>query len=199
MILRTPPLGHRPRSCSSLPSMPTSSLTSTVRTVHLPSLGLARGLVVAAGQDNHCVPQPGQRCGHIELTPCLADAAGPVPLVTDLRITHECFGSRSNPSFNGTLHYPAPVDIDQPINDTAADKIRYYRADYSNRNSNSISFILPLRAPLAAFTVSLRAFCFCSENHRETSAFLQLQELSKRNTTRTSSASAALLFANSSH
>jgi hypothetical protein len=40
-ILRTPP-GHRPRSCSSVPSMPTSSPTSTVRTVYLSGLSLTR-------------------------------------------------------------------------------------------------------------------------------------------------------------
>jgi hypothetical protein len=79
----------------------------------------------------------GHRCGEGELAAYLADAAGPVPLVMDLRITHESFRSSSNPSLTG----PAPVDIDHPLNDTAADKVRDYRADYSNRNSNSISFM----------------------------------------------------------
>ena len=31
------------------------------------------------------------------------------------------------------LHYPAPADIDKPINEAAAVKIRDYRADYNNR------------------------------------------------------------------
>ena len=58
----------------------------------------------------------GQRCGIIELAEYLADAAGPVNVVQDLRITHERFGSSSNPSFNGTLHYPAPTDRYKPLN-----------------------------------------------------------------------------------
>jgi hypothetical protein len=39
------------------------------------------------------------------------------------------FGSSSDPSPNGHLHYP--MDIDRSINETAADKIRKYRADYN--------------------------------------------------------------------
>jgi hypothetical protein len=40
---------------------------------------------------------------------------GPVNLVMDLCLPHECFGSRSNPSLNGNLHYPVLVDIDKPV------------------------------------------------------------------------------------
>jgi hypothetical protein len=43
----------------------------------------------------------GQRCGDIELAAYLSDAAGPVSLVMDLRITHERWASSSNPSRNG--------------------------------------------------------------------------------------------------
>ena len=39
----------------------------------------------------------GQRCGDIELAAYLADTAGPVPLVLDLRIAHERWGSTSTP------------------------------------------------------------------------------------------------------
>ena len=46
----------------------------------------------------------GQRCGDIELTAYLSNAAGPVSLVLDLRIAHERWGS--SPSLNGHLHYP---------------------------------------------------------------------------------------------
>ena len=45
----------------------------------------------------------GQRCGDIELAAYLSNAAGPVPLVLDLRIAHERWGSSSNPSLNGHL------------------------------------------------------------------------------------------------
>ena len=57
----------------------------------------------------------GQRCGIIELAEYLADAVGPVNVVQDLRITHERFRSSSNPSFDGTLHYPAPADKYKPL------------------------------------------------------------------------------------
>ena len=40
----------------------------------------------------------GQYCGDIELAGYLANAAGPVPLVLDLRIAHERFGSSSDPT-----------------------------------------------------------------------------------------------------
>ncbi len=35
----------------------------------------------------------------------LANETGPVPLVLDLRITHDRFGSSSDPSLNGNLHF----------------------------------------------------------------------------------------------
>jgi hypothetical protein len=65
---------------------------------------------------------------------------GPVPLVLDLRIAHERWGSISDPSLNGHLHYPN--EKGRPLNEAAVDKIRAYRADYNNRPSNAISFLL---------------------------------------------------------
>ena len=76
----------------------------------------------------------GQRCGDIELAGYLANAAGQVPLVLDLRISHQRWGSSSDPSINGHLHYPN--DIDRSLNEAAADKIRKYRADYNNNPPN---------------------------------------------------------------
>ena len=80
----------------------------------------------------------GQRCGDIELASYLANATGPVPLVVDLRIAHERWGSRSDPSLNGHLH--SPNDIDGPLNETVTDK-NQYRTDYNNCPSNTISFM----------------------------------------------------------
>ncbi len=77
----------------------------------------------------------GQRCGDIELTGYLANAVGPVPWVLDLHIAHDRFGSSSDPSINGHLHYPN--DIDRSLNETATDKIRKYRADYTNNPPNA--------------------------------------------------------------
>ncbi len=51
---------------------------------------------------------------------------GPVPLVLDLRIAHDRFDSRYDPTLNGRLHYN---DIDKSLNEDAADKIRKYHAD----------------------------------------------------------------------
>ena len=66
------------------------------------------------------VKSRGQHCGDIELAGYLANESGPVPLVLDLRI---------------------PNNIDQSLNDAAADKIRKYRADYNNRTPSAVSFI----------------------------------------------------------
>ncbi len=73
----------------------------------------------------------GHRCGDIELAGYLVNAEGPVPLVLDQHITHERWGSRiwgstSDPSINGHLHYPN--DLDRSLNEAASDKIRSYRA-----------------------------------------------------------------------
>jgi hypothetical protein len=54
---------------------------------------------------------------------------------------HDRFGSRSDPTLNGTLHYPNPNDIDRSLNEAAADKIRKYHADYNINPPNAISFI----------------------------------------------------------
>ncbi len=46
----------------------------------------------------------------IELVAYLANSAGPVPLVLDLHIAHDRFGSSSDPSLNGHLHYHNDID-----------------------------------------------------------------------------------------
>ncbi len=63
----------------------------------------------------------GKQCGDIELGGNLANAAGPVPLLLDLRIARERWGSSSDLNLNGHLH--DPNDIDRPLNEAAADKI----------------------------------------------------------------------------
>ena len=65
--------------------------------------------------------------------------SGPVTLVLDLRIVHDRFGSSSDPSLNGNLHYPN--NIDRSLNEAADDKIRKYRADYNNNPPNTVSFM----------------------------------------------------------
>jgi hypothetical protein len=52
----------------------------------------------------------GQRRGDNEFTVYLLNELGPVTLVLELRIVHERFASRSDPSLNGHLHYPNDID-----------------------------------------------------------------------------------------
>jgi hypothetical protein len=59
-------------------------------------------------------------------------------LVLDLRISHDRFGSSSDPSLNGHLHYPN--GIDRSINEAVTDKIRKYRGDYNNNPPSVVSF-----------------------------------------------------------
>ena len=63
----------------------------------------------------HVTKSRGRHCGDIELAAYLANAAGPVPFVLDLRIAHDRFGSSSDLSLNGHLHYPN--DIDKSLNE----------------------------------------------------------------------------------
>ncbi len=48
--------------------------------------------------------------GDIELDSYLTNTVGPVSLVLDLRIVHDRFGSNTDPSLNGHLHYPNDID-----------------------------------------------------------------------------------------
>jgi hypothetical protein len=66
------------------------------------------------------VKSRGQHCGDLELAAYLANEAGPVPLVLDLRIAHDRIGSSANPALNGTLTHPN--NIDESLN---AERISY--------------------------------------------------------------------------
>jgi hypothetical protein len=116
----------------------------------------------------------GQRCGDIELAGCLANAAGPVPLLLDLRIAHDCFGSSSDPSINGHLHYPN--DVDRSLNEAAADKIRQHRADYNNRPSNAISSMPAIASTSGRLHSEFVRLLFL-QAHRETDRFFAASEV----------------------
>jgi len=62
-----------------------------------------------------------------------------VPLVMDLRITHDRVECSIDPTLNGYVRYPNKLD--QSLNDATADKIRKYRADYNNNPTNTVSFM----------------------------------------------------------
>ncbi len=114
----------------------------------------------------------------------------------DLRIAHDRFGSSSDPTLNGTLHYPNPNDIVRSLNEVAADKIRKYRTDYNNNPPNVISFIPTVLVPHKDYIVNLLDF-YSYRFIGKLTAFLQLQEFSKRNQTwghRTSTFAAPCLF-----
>ena len=72
----------------------------------------------------------GQRGGNNELGGYLPNVTGPVSLVLDLHLTHERWGSTSDPSITGHLHSSDPNDVDRPLNETDTDKIRTYHVDY---------------------------------------------------------------------
>jgi hypothetical protein len=96
----------------------------------------------------------------------LANVAGSVPLVLDLRIDR--YGSTSDPSLNGHLHYPN--DIDRSLNETADDKIRKYRADYNNNPPNTVSF-MPAMASTSGRLHSEFVRLLFLQVHRETDRF----------------------------
>ena len=104
----------------------------------------------------------------------LTNTAGPVPLVLDLRVTHDRVGSSADPALNGHLRYPN--NLDESLNDGAADKIRKYLSDYNNNPTSAVAFIPPLLlVRLGGYIVTLSEFYSYSPIGKLT-AFLQLQE-----------------------
>jgi hypothetical protein len=98
----------------------------------------------------------------------IANAVGPVSLVLDLHITHDRFGSNSDPSINGHLHYPD--DLDGSLNEAVPDKIRQYLSDYNNRPSNPISFMSIIASTSGSLHSELVLLLFL-QTHRETARF----------------------------
>ncbi len=116
-------------------------------------------------------------------------AAGPVPLVLDLRIAHDRFGSSSDPSINGHLHYPN--DVDRSLNEAAADKFDNIALTITITVPPTLSpLCLLLLVRLGGYIVNLCAFYFYKLIVKLT-AFLQLQGFSLRNLPVASSTTAA--------
>ena len=115
------------------------------------------------------VKSRGQWCGNIELAAYLTNSAGRVLLVFHLRIAHHRWGSNSNPSINGHLHYPD--DMDRTLNEDGTDKILQYRVDYNNRPSHVISFIPPIVSTSGCLHGEFVWFLFL-QTHREIDRFL---------------------------
>jgi hypothetical protein len=106
----------------------------------------------------------------VELEGYLPNSAGPVPLVLDLHIVHDRFGSSSDPTLNGTLHYPNPNDIDRSLNEAAADKIRKYHTDYNNNPPATISFMPTIASTSDRLHSAFIRLLFL-QSHRETDRF----------------------------
>ena len=108
--------------------------------------------------------------GDIELGGYLANAAGPVPLVLDLRIAHDRVGSSADPTLDGHLKYPN--NLDQSLNDAATDKIRKYRADYNNRPPSAVSFMPAIASTSDRLHSEFVRLLFL-QAHRETDRFFE--------------------------
>ena len=91
-----------------------------------------------------------------------------MPLVLDLRITHECFGRSSDLSINGNLHYPN--DKDRSLNEAADDKILKYRADYNNNPPISTAFMPAIASTSGRLHSEFIRLLFL-QAHRETDRF----------------------------
>ncbi len=89
-------------------------------------------------------------------------------LVFDLRIVHDRMGSSSDPSLNGHLKYPN--NLHQSLNDTVADKIRKYRADYNNRPPSAVSFMPVIDSTSGRLHSEFVRILFL-QTHRETDHF----------------------------
>ncbi len=124
------------------------------------------------------VKSRGQHCGDIELAGYLANAAGPVPLVLDLRLAHDRFGSSSDPTLNGRLHYN---DIDKSLDEGANDKIRITRTMITTRLTLSRLYRL-LLVRMDVYIVTLSDF-YSYRLIGKLTVFLEFQEFSQRNQT----------------
>jgi hypothetical protein len=87
--------------------------------------------------------------------------------VLDLQIAHDRMGRISDPSLNGNLKYPN--NLDQLLNDSAADKIRKYRADY-NRPPSEVSFMSAIASTSGRLHSEFVRILFL-QVHRETDRF----------------------------
>jgi hypothetical protein len=114
------------------------------------------------------VKSRGQHCGDIDLVGYLVNETGPVTLVLDLRIDHDRVGSSTDTTLNGHLKYPN--NLDQSLNDAAADKIRKYRVDYNNRSPSVVSFIPAIASTSGRLHSEFVRLLFL-QAHRETDRF----------------------------
>ena len=92
-----------------------------------------------------------------------------MPLVLDLRITHERIGRSSDLSLNGNLRYPN--DKDRSLNEAVTDKILKYRVDYNNNPPHNVVFIPVIVSTSGRLHSEFIRLLFL-QDHRETDRFL---------------------------
>jgi hypothetical protein len=102
-----------------------------------------------------------------------SSAGGSHLKTSDLRIVHDRFGSNSDPSINGHLHYPN--DMDRSLNESVTDKIRKYRTDYNNKPHSSVAFMPTIPSTSGRLHSEFVLLLFL-QVHRETDRFFQIQE-----------------------
>ncbi len=93
---------------------------------------------------------------------------GTVSLVLDLLITHERWGSSTDPTLNGHLHNPN--DLDKPLNEGVSDEIRKYHTDDNNNPPNDISFMSAIVNTSGRLQSDFVRILFL-QTHRETDSF----------------------------
>jgi hypothetical protein len=91
-----------------------------------------------------------------------------VLLALDLHIVRDRFGSSSDPSLNGHLHYPN--DIDKALTEATTDKIRKYRTDYNNNPPSVVSFMSAISSTFGRLHSEFIRLLFL-QTHRETDRF----------------------------
>jgi hypothetical protein len=99
-----------------------------------------------------------------------------VPSVLDLHIVHDRFGSTSDPSLNGHLHYPN--DIDKSLNETVSDKIPKYRDDYNNNPPSEVSFMTDIVSTSGRLHSEFIRLLFL-QVHRENDLFFEASGVSR--------------------
>ena len=114
------------------------------------------------------VKSRGQHCGDVELAGYLTNVTDTVSFVLDLRVAHDRVGSSTDPTLNGQLRYPH--NLDQSLNDAAADKVRKHRADYNMNPPNTVSF-MPTIARTSGRLHSEFVRLLFLQDHRETDRF----------------------------
>jgi hypothetical protein len=122
----------------------------------------------------HVTKIRGRHCGDIDPVVYLANVVDPVTLVLDLHIDHDRFGSSSDLTLNGHLHYPN--GIDRSLNEVVTDKIIKYRGNYNNNPPNGTSFMSAIGSVSGRLHREFERLLFL-QDHRETDRFFAASEV----------------------